>query len=246
MTVAMKKPVAEISINGERLIADKLGALYWPAREMLIVSDLHFEKGSSFAGRGIMLPPYDTRSTLMRLEKLIRTYQPSHVLSLGDAFHDRGAETRMDDEDASRLEALTRNANWLWVLGNHDPAPPTRFGGAANVEFRFDKLIFRHEPAQSDYGGEIAGHLHPCARIAAEGRVIRRRCFVVDADQRLIMPAIGAYTGGLNILDQAYAGILKAPTAWVMGTEGVYPISAEYLVPEPGAEEPAKLTMRQG
>ena len=233
---------------GEALTPDPMGALHWAARRALIVSDLHFEKGSSFAARGVMLPPYDTRTTLRRLAALIRRYEPALVISLGDAFHDPCAETRMDAEDAAMLEALMRGRAWLWILGNHDPEPPARFAARTELEATLGMLTFRHEPRCGAAPGEIAGHLHPCARVASEGRLLRRRCFAVggggaggDGDRdgggdgaagRLIMPAMGAYTGGLNILDEAYAPLFSAPAAWVMGAQGVYPIPHERLAPD--------------
>ena len=225
-----------ISVNGESLAPDPLGALYWADRETLIVSDLHFEKGSSFARRGVMLPPYDTRTTLMRLEALMRAYAPKRVISLGDAFHDGEAEARIDDEDAARLEALTGAAEWLWILGNHDPAPPARFAGASSFVAEIGGLVFRHEPLPAPAPGEIAGHLHPCARVISEGRSMRRRCFACDGvgqtATRLIMPAMGAFTGGLNVLDEAFAEIAPRPVAWVMGRDGVYRVAPENLTPD--------------
>ena len=228
-----------IPLNGEILTPDPLGALFWASRETLIVSDLHFEKGSSFAMRGVMLPPYDTRATLMRLEALMRRYAPKRVISLGDAFHDGAAEARIADDDAARLEALTRAADWLWILGNHDPEPPARFAGASEKEAQIGALCFRHEPAPGPAPGEISGHLHPCARVVSERRLLRRRCFAVQGcgsdGVRLVMPALGAFTGGLNVLDVAFAGILPDPVAWVMGAKGVYPVAAANLAPDTGA-----------
>ena len=220
-----------IPVNGEALTPDPLGGAHWAREETLIVSDLHFEKGSSFAARGALLPPYDTRTTLTRLEGLMRRYNPKRVVSLGDAFHDGEAEARLDADDAVRLEALTSAAEWLWILGNHDPAPPARFAGAAETEAELGALIFRHEPAEGHAPGEIAGHLHPCARVATEGRLLRRRCFAGDG-ARLILPALGAYTGGLNVLDEAFAPVLPNPVAWVLGRDGVYPVSSANLAPE--------------
>ncbi len=223
--------MSTITINGEALTPDPLGAAYWARTETLIVSDLHFEKGSSFAARGVMLPPYDTRTTLMRLAALLRKYTPKRVISLGDAFHDEEAETRMDEDDAQHLEALMREADWLWILGNHDPEPPARFAAACEIETQIGALTFVHEPIPCAEPGEIAGHLHPCARVISEGRTLRRRCFAAGKD-RLIMPAMGAYTGGLNILDRAFAPLFDSPTAWVMGADGVYPIGCENLAPD--------------
>ncbi|MEZ5891642.1 MAG: ligase-associated DNA damage response endonuclease PdeM [Parvularculaceae bacterium] len=220
-----------IILNGETLTPDPLGAVYWRREETLIVSDLHFEKGSSFASRGVMLPPYDTRTTLMRLGALMRKYKPARVISLGDAFHDGEAETRMDAADAQSLEALMRETDWLWVLGNHDPEPPARFAARCEEELRLGSLVFRHEPVAGSAPGEIAGHLHPCARVVSEGRALRRRCFAVG-ESRMIMPAMGAYAGGLNILDEAYAPLFSDPVAWVMGAEGVYPIATDNLAPD--------------
>ncbi len=220
-----------IRLNNEVLTPDPLGAVYWAREQTLIVSDLHFEKGSSFAARGVMLPPYDTRTTLMRLAALMRRYKPARVISLGDAFHDGEAEARMDDEDAANLESLMRATEWVWILGNHDPEPPARFAAETTFRKRIGALVFRHEPKEGKAKGEIAGHLHPCARVLSEGRALRRRCFAVGED-RMIMPAMGAYTGGLNILDKAYAPILPNPVAWVLGAEGVYPIAGEKLAPD--------------
>ncbi len=221
-----------ILLAGETLTPDPLGAIYWAREQILIVSDLHLEKGSSFAARGVMLPPYDTRTTLMRLAALIRRYAPKRVISLGDAFHDGEAEERMDEDDAVMLTALMREAAWLWVLGNHDPEPPARFAAETVKEARVGALVFRHEPIEGAGGaGEIAGHLHPCARVVSEGRTLRRRCFAVG-ETRMIMPAMGAYAGGLNILDRAYAPLFSNPVAWVMGADGVYPIGCENLAPD--------------
>ncbi len=227
---------ATITINGEDLTPDPLGGAYWARQKTLIVSDLHFEKGSHFATRGVMLPPYDTRTTLMRIAALMRRYKPLRVISLGDAFHDTDAEARMDKRDGDLLETLMGQCDWLWILGNHDPEPPARFAAPTAMEWKKDALVFRHEPVTGDGVGEIAGHFHPCARVASEGRVLRRRCFASDG-KRLIMPALGAYTGGLNILDAAYAPHFRTVTAWVMGRDGVYPISQANLVPEARGHE---------
>ena len=231
----------DIALVGERLTPDPLGALFWSVKETLIVSDLHFEKGSSFAARrGLLLPPYDTRTTLMRLEALVRRYQPARIISLGDAFHDGEAEQRMDESDAERLEALMRGLDWLWILGNHDPEPPLRFAGLSAEEIQDGPLIFRHEPVAGEVAGEIAGHLHPCARVVHEGRIIRRRCFAADG-RRLIMPAMGAYTGGLNVLDEAFEKLMKSRIAWVLGENGVYPIGENRLASDDPAGRNARL-----
>ncbi len=222
---------SRIKINGEMLVPHPMGALFWPARETLIVADLHFEKGSSFARKGVMLPPYDTRTTLKRLEALCREYRPARVISLGDAFHDGGAEARMDGEDADRLAGLVAAHDWLWILGNHDPAPPKRFAGCVERSVRLGGLFLTHEPGPSCQPGELAGHLHPCARVRTGSKTLRRRCFVGDG-RRLVLPAFGAYAGGLNILDEAFAPLFGGRLAWVMGADGVYPFTQEALAPD--------------
>lgn len=232
-------PGAEITVGGERLFATASGALYWPSQETLILSDLHFEKGSHFAARGVLLPPFDTRATLKRIAALIAAFAPKTVISLGDAFHDDEAEARMDEEDAALLEALIAKTRWMWVLGNHDPAPPSRFPGGVERAMRIGRLILRHEPAIGETG-EIAGHLHPAARIRVESRLIRRRCFATDGE-RLVLPAFGAYAGGLNILDKAFDGLFSETlNALMLGGTGVYPFAAALLIPD--ARETRRLT----
>lgn len=228
---------AEIGINGESLVALSAGALYWPARETLIVSDLHFEKGSNFAMRGVFLPPYDTRASLHRLAALIERHRPKTIISLGDAFHDQGADRRMEKSDADLLASFVGAFRWIWVLGNHDPEPPARFAGAVERSFRLGRLIFRHEAVKGAEAGEVSGHYHPVARVRAEGRLIRRRCFVTDGE-RALMPAFGAYAGGLNILDEAYDGIFKREmTVWLMGAAGVYPFGETALLPDHSGQQ---------
>ena len=225
---------AEFEVAGARLAALTAGAAYWPAERALLVADLHLEKGTAFARRGVLLPPYDTRTTLRRLSVLIERHRPRTVYSLGDAFHDVEAEARMDPEDASLLRQLLRRTEWVWVLGNHDPLPPDAAGDVC-VEARVGPLRLVHEPTAGDGAGdavgEVAGHLHPCARVLAEGRSVRRRCFATDG-RRLVLPAFGAYAGGLNVLDVAYDGMFSPLTAWVLGGRGVYPFSGRKLLPD--------------
>ena len=230
----------DIVFTGETLLLDRMGGLYWPARETLVISDLHFEKGSSFADRGVMLPPYDTKTTLSRIAALISRYKPACIVSLGDAFHDRGAETRMAPDDVEQLQSITQSVRWIWILGNHDPTPPACFAGEAMDIAEFEPITFCHEPteyrrgAASSRHGEISGHLHPSARILTEGRVLRRRCFVVG-EQRLVMPALGAYTGGLNVRDEAYRGLWGTNgvfSTYCMGDSGVYRVPQQALTSE--------------
>lgn len=203
----------------------------WLADEcLLVVADLHLEKGSAFAARGLPLPPYDTRATIARLEALVAKLKPQTLVALGDSFHDGDAEHRMDEEDAARLARLSKSLDWVWIAGNHDPVPPRAFGGAVMEELRVGPLTFRHEPQAAPSTGEIAGHLHPCAAVRVRGRRLRRRCFASDGT-RMIMPAFGAYAGGLNVLDTAYDDLLPGFDfhAWMMGARTVIPVSARRL-----------------
>ncbi len=191
------------------MLADAAGALYWPDDETLIVSDLHFEKGSGIAARRrLHIPPYDTRATLTNLERLIARYKPKRVICLGDSFHDGEADSRMDRQDCERLIRLTRGAEWIWISGNHDPAPPECFGGTVVDVLEFGPLTLLHK-AESKAPHELSGHYHPKASIARSAGRVSGRCFVIDA-RHLIMPAFGAYTGGLNVLDEVYEGLLSA------------------------------------
>jgi hypothetical protein len=186
------------------------GALWLADERALVVADVHLEKGSAYAARGQLLPPYDTRDALVRLAADAAALNPRLIVMLGDAFHDGQAEGRLSSDDVERLHALARGRTLVWIVGNHDPAPPTRLPGEAADELDLAGLTLRHEPGGGPVSGEVAGHLHPCARIVAGGRSVRRRCFVTDGE-RLILPAFGAYAGGLNIRDQAFNGLFVCP-----------------------------------
>ncbi|WOR16475.1 ligase-associated DNA damage response endonuclease PdeM [Hyphomonas sp. FCG-A18] len=220
-----------LHLRGELLEPLPQGALWWSDQRILIVSDLHLEKGSSYAARGQMLPPYDTSATLGLVEQLVADFAPDCVISLGDSFHDGKAERRMDEADTERVRSLTRRTDWIWVEGNHDPDPPAHLGGRAAKALRIADLVFRHEPTGES--GEIAGHLHPCARVISRVRSLRRRCFVTDGE-RLIMPAMGVFTGGLNVLDTAYEPCFPegGMMVFAMTQDAVIPISTKRLVPD--------------
>ncbi|WOI52875.1 ligase-associated DNA damage response endonuclease PdeM [Parvularcula sp. LCG005] len=224
-------PLAPTHLAGQPVVMDAAGALWLPQHEMLIVSDLHFEKGSHYAKRGLFLPPYDTRATLTALEQLCRIYRPRTILSLGDAFHDPEAEERMDDADAARLDALCRSVDWIWVLGNHDPYPPKRFCGAVHSTVEIHGLTFAHEPWEVPEWN-LAGHLHPCAIAVRDGHGVRRACFVSD-DTRMILPSFGAYTGGLNVMDTAFRAVFsRAFQVHLLGKDRVYRVPHEALRPD--------------
>jgi DNA ligase-associated metallophosphoesterase len=157
----------------------------------------------------VLLPPYDTAATLTRLERLTARYAPRLVIALGDSFHDGGGPMRMAAADRGALMALQHRRDWLWITGNHDPDPADGIGGRFAGAVAIGPLTFRHEPSAQACAGEVAGHLHPLARVARRGRAIRRRCFASDGS-RLVMPAFGAFTGGLNVRDDAFAAIFAS------------------------------------
>ena len=217
---ASKVMVADVTF-----VADLTGALFWREQRLLVVSDLHLEKGSSFAKRGVLLPPYDTVATLSRLAAVIARHDPRMVIALGDSFHDRAAHERLSVPDRDALAAMPCRRDWIWISGNHDPALPSDLGGVVASEVAIGPILFRHEPTGAV--GEIAGHLHPKARVATRGRSMERRCFASDGE-RAVMPAFGAYTGGLSIRDVAFAKIFGAPgfMAHVLGDNRVHAIAA--------------------
>lgn len=197
-----------IGIAGVAALCDPRGALYLPDHDVVIVSDLHLEKGSAGARRGRLLPPYDTVATLDLLAAVIATYRPATVVSLGDSFHDDGGAGRMPAPFRHKLAALMAGREWIWVAGNHDPAPPEGLSGMVAQEIAIANLRLRHEPQAGAGWGEIAGHLHPGATVLLRGRTVRRRCFATDG-ARLVMPAFGAFTGALDVLDRAYDGLFR-------------------------------------
>ena len=216
---------------GEALVtATREGALWIASAKTLIVSDLHLEKGSSFARDGQMLPPYDTHATLCRVAALMEAHAPEIVVSLGDSFHDGGGPARMHERDRALLRDLIGRADWIWVEGNHDGRSAETIGGVVRESLRLGALNLVHKPSRRAAPGEIAGHLHPCAKVAGRGRVVRRRCFATDG-ARLVMPAFGAYAGGLNIRHEEFAPLFpNGVTALVLGKTRVLPAPMERLL----------------
>jgi DNA ligase-associated metallophosphoesterase len=216
---------SSLNVAGVDLVADLSGALFWEEQRLLVVSDLHLEKGSSFAARGVLLPPYDTVATLGRLAAVVARHDPRMVIALGDSFHDRDAHHRLSAPDRGAIAALQARRDWIWISGNHDPALPPSLGGVIATEVAIGPIAFRHEPTGAE--GEIAGHLHPKARVSARGRSMERRCFACDGE-RAVMPAFGAYTGGLNIRDAAFAKIFQTLgfMAHVLGDSSLHTIAA--------------------
>jgi DNA ligase-associated metallophosphoesterase len=198
-----------IALAGAVFQADLNGALYWPDEATLVVADLHLEKGSSYAQRRRpqFLPPYDTSATIERLERLLAHHNPGRVICLGDSTHDSGAAERMDMANAARIAAMTAGRDWIWITGNHDPEPPSGWGGSVLREIAIGNVVFRHQAgaaAPDADSCEISGHFHPTASVSTRAARISGRCFAGDG-RRLVLPAFGAYTGGLNVLDPAIA-----------------------------------------
>lgn len=217
-------------VNGARLEPDPSGALYWPAERLLVVSDLHFEKGSAMAARGLgLIPPYDTATTLARLERLVAHHRPRLLIALGDSFHDAGAFARLSAEERHRLAQLAGRQETIWIAGNHDPAPPAELGGTVAEEVAIGPLVFRHEPRPGPSHGEVAGHLHPKARVLGRGRQVSSRCFASD-ELRVIVPAFGAYAGGLDVWEQPFRPLLRPRFhAWMLVAGKVFAIPAARL-----------------
>ena len=216
---------SSVTVAGVTLVADLSGALFWEQQGLLVVSDLHLEKGSSFAARGVLLPPYDTVATLARLAAVMARHDPHMVIALGDSFHDRSAHERLSAPDRDAIAAFQQGRDWIWIAGNHDPALPSNLGGVVASEVMIGPIAFRHEPTGAV--GEIAGHLHPKARVASRGRSMERRCFACDGE-RAVMPAFGAYAGGLSIRDAAFRKIFQTLdfVAHVLGDNRLHSIAA--------------------
>jgi DNA ligase-associated metallophosphoesterase len=190
------------TLADEALLALASGALYWPAQDLLCVSDLHLGKSERLARRGgTLLPPYETRETLTRLDAALEATGARKVVCLGDSFDDGAAEGGLEEDDRLQLSALMAGRSWTWIAGNHDPAP-LALGGAHRAEFATAGLMFRHI-AMPRAAGEISGHYHPKAAVAGRSRP----CFLIDAE-KVILPAFGCYTGGLRATDPALAALM--------------------------------------
>lgn len=222
-----------ISLAGAEAVLDPAGALWLPASRALVVADLHLEKASSFARRRVFLPPYDSLATLARLGALVARRAPAVVVCLGDSFHDSEAAGRLGAAARARLAELQRGRSWIWVAGNHDPEPPDALGGEAAETLTLEGLSLRHAPSPGPARGEVAGHLHPAARLCRNGSSIRRRAFAGDGE-RLVLPAFGALAGGLNILDEAFASLFPAGrlSAFLLGRQRLFAVLATVLSPD--------------
>jgi uncharacterized protein len=211
-----------ISLAGIEFIPDMSGALYVPEFNALLVADLHLEKGTSLARRGVHLPPYDTRESLRQLAVIVKTAKPQRLIFLGDSFHDGSARERIDVDDLAAIRSLTSRLDTLWITGNHDPVPPSDVGGRIVDEIALGPITLRHEPSSLSAGMfEIAGHLHPAAAIEARGHRIRCRCFIADG-KRMIMPAFGSYTGALSVRSSAFDGLFDDFHVWMIGKKAIH------------------------
>ena len=199
-----------LRLRDMEIICRPAGALWIEQHAALIVADLHLEKGSSFARRGQLLPPYDTAETLSRLEAEVAHLSPRLIVFLGDTFHDAGGEERLDLSDRRRLEALALGRAMVWLVGNHDREVPRDLPGDTGDAFEIADLHLVHEPRETPRGVEIAGHLHPCAKVRGKAASIRRRCFLTDGE-RMILPAFGRL-------------LRRHPLAAVLGRDRVHAI----------------------
>ena len=201
---------APLHLAGERLMLCPSGTLHWPAERTLVVSDLHLEKGSAQAARGFFVPPYDTRETLAKLAHAIRRHAPTRLVLLGDALHDDAALDRMATSDLVALRRMLSALEVIWISGNHDPSPKALPGEVVD-EWRRNRLVFRHigggPTARTE--AEISGHYHPKATLPTRIGGVTRPCFLACA-QRLVLPAFGAFTGGLDVKDPALGAITRA------------------------------------
>lgn len=217
-----------LQFAGETFTPLLSGALFWRDENTLLVADLHLEKMSSFASKGQLLPPYDTKATLALLANDMQATKARRVICLGDSFHrDAGART-LSQEDGEQLSALIGSVDWLWLSGNHDPSPH-QLGGSCADNIVLGDVNFSHEPSSKTIG-QIAGHLHPSARIVINGRATRRPCFVHD-ERLMILPAYGVSTGTLNILSDPFKGLFERDKLKIvmLGKKQLYPVATKYL-----------------
>lgn len=220
-----------IELSGIDLLPDLAGALYVPDFEALLVADLHLEKASSLARRGVHLPPYDTRATLELLAFSLAASRPKRLILLGDSFHDDEAHLRIDAGDIAELARLTRGVDIIWLAGNHDPSPPRTLGGHHAQEIALGPITLRHIPGSlMEEEFEIAGHLHPAASLAQRGRSLRRKCFIGHG-RRIVMPAYGSFTGGLSVSAAPFQAIFPEGDfdVWMIGGRAIHRFPARRI-----------------
>lgn len=206
----MPPSAIKIKFAKQELILDASGVLYWPDKKLLIVSDLHLEKASFLSKFGSVLPQYDSRDTLERLEKAVGLYDPETVVCLGDSFHDTQGFLRLPERERTHLEHLVTSVNeWRWILGNHDSDLPQELPGIRQIDYRLENILLAHD-LTAEPMPHIIGHFHPKAQLKIGGHRVSGRCFLVSGD-RVIMPSFGSFTGGLDCRDKAINRLSATP-----------------------------------
>lgn len=213
---------------GETWVPLPCGALFWPDCATLLVADLHLEKGSSFTRQGWLLPPHDSLDTLQKLADAVQRTGATRVLAMGDSFHDAGGPGRLPPAARQLLARTMGRVDWVWIAGNHDGVSGETLGGTIADDMQIGRIALRHEARPGLDGAEISGHYHPKVLVPLRtGRRISRRCFAV-AGQRMVLPAYGAYAGGLSVDDPAFLDALgERPDALFALPEGLVRLTAK-------------------
>ncbi len=217
-----------LSFAGETFVPQPCGALFWPARGALLLADLHLEKASFYGVHGQFLPPYDSFDTLTCLIDAVEATRATRVICLGDSFHDTGGAARLPDAALATLRRLAHDLDWLWLTGNHDDGSAGVLGGRVAAEAQIAGIHLRHEAVPGAAEPEISGHFHPKLRLKLRGRRVVRRCFALTPT-KIVLPAYGALTGGLDVADPDFARAVGGPLAALVATRARllrFPIAA--------------------
>ena len=228
-----KDDYTQIKLGTETFLCHCSGIVFHEKTETLIVSDLHLEKGSSYADSGQLLPPYDSLKTLKYLCHMSFILQPKVVVALGDSFHDANGPARLGIEEHQMINQVRVQAEWIWIIGNHDSELPPNWPDHVMQEYYIGNVVLRHEAAELKDGDvEITGHFHPKALAKVRGKNISKRCFAFDST-RMIMPAFGSYTGGLNVLEAPVREVFQERpfNTLMMGSKGLFSYPSQSLVP---------------